>query len=116
VWTGGGLPAVAAIPPNNQPLPPDTNANQIVAGSTLLANATMETFTQSPYLNCGKIGGPQCFSCFTCHNDKSIAAPFGVSHAVGNSVRTATCPTEQPQACLATQQNVQPVPAHSTRP
>jgi hypothetical protein len=103
VWTKGGvLPAI---------LPDKPGAN--VAGSTLLSNATLETFTDWP--NPVPAGGPtgkEKINCFSCHNaeTKSTNPPnapaFQLSHAFNNGNTTAACPykdTPLPAACQNTQ-------------
>lgn len=95
VWTvGGALPAV----PVGQP-----GANEV--GNTLLANATMETFTQFP--NPAPTPPPGFpINCFSCHNTSaSEPQKFQVSHAFNNASQTASCPytTQLPAACQQTQ-------------
>lgn len=79
----------------NGQLPP-SSTNQ--AGSTLLANSTMETFVQDPSTDC-----------FSCHTNMSrsgtLEPPFSVSHAFKQATGKKTCSytTQLPQACQATQ-------------
>jgi hypothetical protein len=76
IWTNGTLPA--------------TSANEV--GSLLLANTTMETFTQS-------------VACFACHNTSATSPqPFKVSHTF-LSAGPGPCgyTTQLPAACTATQ-------------
>jgi hypothetical protein len=98
VWTEkGALPAVqpSASDPGN------------VRGSALLANVTMETFTQSPrpLVSASK-------SCMTCHTTAAGSAErsFKVSHAFGSADAEKTCPTPNPitlPACQETQGTAQ---------
>ena len=99
--TGGALPAVSVFSSTGTQ---NTNAN--VVGSTFLANATMETFTQfpnpipSPYPSPAPVQ-----SCFTCHNTGSSTTPsFNVSHAA-QAAAAGNCSwsTTPPAACTATQ-------------
>lgn len=79
----------------NGQLPP-SSTNQ--AGSTLLANSTMETFVQD--------GSTDCFSCHTnTSRGGTIEPPFIVSHAFKQATSKKTCSytTQLPQACQATQ-------------
>ncbi len=82
IWTKGGN------------LPPSTSNE---AGSTLLANATMETFRQNK----------NCFDCHTNATGSSQAAPpFLVSHAFpfqGSSKPACSYTSTLPKACAATQ-------------
>jgi hypothetical protein len=100
VWTLGTLPAVDPFSySNGQPNP---NLNEV--GSTLLANSTMETFTQYP----NPVPSPFKFSiesCFTCHNIGSGQGAFNVSHAFMAASSTGSCSWQQtpPAACLQTQ-------------
>jgi hypothetical protein len=84
VWTNGTLPA--------------NTSNEV--GGLYLANATLETFTQTPNPNTsGNI------DCFSCHNTGSTGKPsYGVSHAAGTN-SSSSCPysTTLPAACQATQ-------------
>jgi hypothetical protein len=83
-WTNGTLPASAS--------------NEV--GGLYLANATLETFTQTPNPNTGTN-----VDCFTCHNTGSSGKPsYAVSHAAGSNT-TSNCPysTTLPAACQATQ-------------
>ena len=75
IWTNGTLPA--------------TSTNEV--GSLLLANTTMETFTQTT-------------SCFGCHNISTGQPPFKVSHAF-SAAGAGTCgyTTQLPAQCTATQ-------------
>jgi hypothetical protein len=107
VWTTGSLPAFAAFQASGQ-----TNPAFNEVGSTFLANATMETFTQFP--NPVPMPYPNPVqSCFTCHNtaDSTQTQPpptqapeFLLSHAFfqasGNSCPWNATP---PAACTATQ-------------
>jgi hypothetical protein len=90
IWTNGTLPAVFG-------------SNEF--GSTLLANSTMETFTQFP----NPPSGTSDQNCFFCHNaEKTSTNPpnkpaFFVSHAVFNG-SAGNCPyTSLPPACQNTQ-------------
>ena len=108
VWTAkGALPAVqpSASDPGN------------LAGSTLLANLTMETFTQTP--NPLVPAEVQENSCLFCHNTVADARrSFKVSHAFNNSDPTAVCPWPDPNvlpaACQETQGTAAPalIPSH----
>ncbi len=84
VWTNGTLPASAA--------------NEV--GGLYLANATLETFTQTPNPNAsGNI------DCFSCHESPASGKPsYVVSHAAGTNT-TSSCPysTTLPAVCQATQ-------------
>ncbi len=114
VWTSGGrLPALAPYLANGQLNP---GVNQV--GSTLLANVTMETFTQFPNPIPSPFPSPAPVqNCFTCHNTASStqASPpptqnpaFRVSHAffaAPNPSPSPACPytTTAPAQCLKTQ-------------
>ncbi len=114
VWTSGGrLPALAPYLANGQLNP---GVNQV--GSTLLANVTMETFTQFPNPIPSPFPSPTPVqNCFTCHNTASstLSSPpptqnpaFRVSHAffaAPNPSPAPSCPytTTAPAQCLKTQ-------------
>ena len=85
VWTNGTLPASAS--------------NEV--GGLYLANATLETFTQTANPNTSAFNT----DCFSCHNTGSTGKPsYIVSHAAGTNT-TGSCPysTTLPAACQATQ-------------
>jgi hypothetical protein len=83
VWTNGTLPASAT--------------NEV--GGLYLANATLETFTQTPTPNTG----PNV-DCFSCHNTPSSGKPsYLVSHAAATSQGPCPYSTTLPPACQATQ-------------
>jgi hypothetical protein len=86
IWTSGGaLPATAA--------------NEV--GGLYLANATLETFTQTPNPN----PTMSMTNCFSCHRTGATGKPsYVVSHAAGTD-KTSSCPysTALPSACQATQ-------------
>ena len=111
VWTTkGALPAVqpSASDPGN------------LAGSTLLANLTMETFTQTP--NPLVPTAVQENSCLFCHNTVADSSrSFKVSHAFNNTVTgtdAPVCPWPDanalPAACQETQGTAAPalIPSH----
>ncbi len=114
VWTSGGrLPALAPYLANGQLNP---GVNQV--GSTLLANVTMETFTQFPNPVPSPFPSPAPVqNCFTCHNTASSTLasppptqnpPFRVSHAffaAPSPSPSPSCPytTTPPTQCLKTQ-------------
>lgn len=110
VWTeNGALPAVA-------PTSKEVSGNLV--GSTLLANATMETFDQSP----NPLTGDPPNSCFNCHNTSTAnPQPVHVTHSITNAADLRSCPWKTPPpACLATQPKkaaaqttaIQPIAAH----
>jgi hypothetical protein len=118
VWTGGALPAIPPVP-----TPASAPGKQGEIGSTLLADATMETFLQAPadLSTVTSTISPTTnkINCFSCHNTNIIAPnttqppPVGVSHVVAGTV-TGTCPyTKLPDAC---EKAAHPVRAHSPRP
>ncbi len=114
VWTSGGrLPALAPYLAGGE-----RNPGVNVAGSTLLASATMETFTQFP--NPAPVpfpGATPAQNCFTCHNTASSLQaappptqhpPFRVSHAFGAAPVPSPLPAcpytaTAPPQCLRTQ-------------
>ncbi len=111
IWTlNGVLPAVSVFASNGT-----QNSNFNVVGSTFLANATMETFTQfpnpvpSPYPSPAPVQ-----SCFTCHNigSASTQGSFLVSHAK-QAAASGSCSwsSTPPTACTATQPSPSPAPA-----
>ena len=103
VWTAKG--ALPAIPPFV------ANSASNVQGSTVLANATMETFTQLPNVHNLPPATAPYADCFSCHNN-NVSAPnppltplYTVSHAFGKP--GTTCPWQTPPAaCLATQKPI----------
>ena len=108
LWTTGSLPAFAPFQGNGQPNPA---FNQV--GSTFLANATMETFTQFPNPIPTPFPTNTFQNCFTCHNTAdstqtkppaTLAPEFLLSHAMFRASGTS-CPwsTTPPSACVATQ-------------
>lgn len=110
VWTENG--ALPAEPPTNK----EVSGNLV--GSALLANATMETFDQSP----NPLTGNPPNSCFSCHNTSTKnPQPVHVTHSITNATDLRACPwTTPPPACLATQPKktttqtsaIQPVASH----
>ncbi len=94
VWTANGaLPAV-------QPTSPEASGNLV--GSALLANATMETFDQTP----NPLADPPSVSnCFSCHNTTAKnPQPVHVTHSITNAADLRACPwTTPPPSCQATQ-------------
>lgn len=99
VWTEkGALPAVA-------PTSKEVSGNLV--GSALLANATMETFDQSPNPLIGN--PPPINNCFTCHNTTTTnPQPVHVTHSITNASDLRACPWKTPPpACKATQPSTQ---------
>ncbi len=99
VWTTNG--ALPAVSPTSKE---DGSGN--LAGSALLANATMETFDQAS----NPLGDkPEINNCFSCHNTAAAnPQPVHVTHSILNAPDLRACPWKTPPpACKATQPSVQ---------
>jgi hypothetical protein len=117
VWTGGALPAIPPVP-----TPTSAPGKQGEIGSTLLSNATMETFLQAP-ADLSTVTSTTASSikvnCFGCHNTNPgfVTIPVGVSHVVAGipTKTTPNCPysTKLPDKC---EKAAHPALARSLRP
>ena len=66
-------------------------------GSALLANATMETFDQSP----NPLATPPPNNCFSCHNTSAKnPQPVHVTHSITNAADLRSCPWTTPPPSL----------------